>query len=57
MGKRAETQKYDFSQELGLKGLTRTIVKAIARRVTGGESYDPYQDIMRAQDLGFKGWG
>ena len=55
MEKKGKRARYDFSEEIGLRGVTRPLVEAVVKRVSGDASYSARGDFERAKELVFKG--
>ena len=45
---------YDLSSELGIRGITRNVVEAIVKRVTGDNNYSARSDFEAAKEPIFK---
>ena len=59
MPKKAKKPRYDYSCEIGIRGITRHVVEAIVKRVTGDNEYNARSDFEAAKEQIFKGafWG
>ena len=55
MPKKAKKPRYDYSSEIGIRGITRHVVEAIVKRVTGNTEYNARYDFDAAKEPTFKG--
>ena len=55
MPKKAKKPRYDYSSEIGIRGVTRHVVEAIVKRVTGDNKYNARSDFEAAKEQIFKG--
>lgn len=53
--KKRRKSTYDLSSELGIRGITRNVVEAIVKRVTGDNEYNARSDFEAAKEQIFKG--
>ena len=53
--KKRRKSTYDLSSELGIRGITRNVVEAIVKRVTGDNEYNARSDFEAAKEPIFKG--
>ena len=55
MPKKSKKARYDLSSEIGIRGITRNVVEAIVKRITGNTEYNARSDFDAAKETMFKG--
>ena len=54
MPKKSKKARYDLSSEIGIRGITRHVVEAIVKRVTGNTEHNARSDFEAAKEPIFK---